>query len=47
MTPRAKIDVKRELVQTMVENLASGKYFLPSFQRQFVWDEDDIKDLID
>jgi len=47
MTPRAKIDVRRELLQTMVEDLASGKYFLPSFQRQFVWDEDDIKDLID
>ncbi len=31
MTPRAKIDVKREIVQTMVEDLASGKYFLPSF----------------
>jgi hypothetical protein len=25
----------------------SGKYFLPSFQRRYEWDEDDIKDLVD
>jgi hypothetical protein len=30
-----------------MEEIKSGKYFLPSFQRQYVWDEDDIKDLVD
>jgi len=47
MSPRVRIDVKREYIQTLVDELNSGKYFLPSFQRQYVWDEDDIKDLID
>jgi hypothetical protein len=47
MSPRVRIDVKREYIQTVVDELNSGKYFLPSFQRQYVWDEDDIKDLID
>jgi hypothetical protein len=47
MSPRVKIELKREIIQMLVDDLNSGKYFLPSFQRQYVWDEDDIKDLID
>ncbi|MBW2066776.1 MAG: DUF262 domain-containing protein [Deltaproteobacteria bacterium] len=47
MSTRVKIDVKREPVQMLVDDLNSGKYYLPTFQRQYVWDEDDIKDLID
>jgi len=47
MNTRVKIEVKSEIIQTFVDELNSGKYFLPSFQRQYVWDEDDIKDLID
>jgi len=42
-----RIDVKPQTIQWLVDELNSGKYFLPSFQRQYVWDEDDIKDLID
>ena len=42
-----KIDVKREPIQILVDDLKSGKYYLPTFQRQYVWDEDDIKDFID
>ena len=42
-----RIDVKPRTIQWLVDDLNSGKYFLPSFQRQYVWDEDDIKDLID
>jgi hypothetical protein len=47
MDTQVKIDVKREPVQSLADELKSGKYFLPTFQRQFVWDEDDIQDLID
>lgn len=47
MDVRVKIDVKKEIIQILVDELNSGKYFLPSFQRQYVWDEDDIKDLFD
>lgn len=41
------IEVKDKTVQTLMTELQSGKYFLPSFQRQFVWDADDIKDFVD
>lgn len=47
MNTRVRIDVKPRTIQWLVDELNSGKYFLPSFQRQYVWDEDDIKDLID
>jgi len=41
------IKVDKEKIGTLIEELETGKYFLPSFQRQYVWDEDNIKDLID
>jgi hypothetical protein len=41
------IDVKNKSVSTLITEINSGKYFLPSFQRRYEWDEDDIKDLID
>jgi len=41
------IDVKSRTIQTLITEIQSGKYMLPSFQRQFVWDEDDIRALID
>lgn len=47
MSTRVRIDVKPRTIQWLVDELNSGKYFLPSFQRQYVWDEDEIKDLID
>jgi len=47
MNSRVKIDVKKEIIQTLVDELKTGKYLLPSFQRQYVWDEDDIKDFVD
>ena len=47
MNTRVKIDVKPQTIQWLMDELNSGKYFLPSFQRQYVWDEDDIKDLVD
>lgn len=47
MNSGVRIDVKKESIQTLVDELNKGKYFLPSFQRQYVWDEDDIKDFID
>ncbi len=41
------IDVKNKTIQTLIEEVKSGKFVLPSFQRQYVWDEDDIRNLID
>jgi len=41
------IDVKDKRIETLMDEVKSGKFRLPSFQRQFVWDEDDIRDLID
>lgn len=41
------IDVKIRTIQTLIAEIQSGKYMLPSFQRQYVWDEDDIRALID
>lgn len=41
------IDVKNKSIQTLMTEVNSGKFFLPSFQRQYVWDEDDVRDLVD
>jgi len=41
------IDVDKKEIKEIIPELESGKYLLPSFQRQYVWDEDDIKDLVD
>ena len=45
--PGVTIDVKNRTIQQLMTEVNSGKFFLPSFQRQYVWDEDDIRDLID
>ena len=44
---RILIDVEKKEIKEIIIELEAGKYVLPSFQRQYVWDEDDIKDLID
>ncbi len=44
---KISIDVDKKAIEELIPLLESGKYLLPSFQRQYVWDEDDIKDLID
>lgn len=41
------IDVKNKTIQTLIDEVRSGKFVLPSFQRQYVWDEDDVRSLID
>ena len=41
---RILIDVDKKEIKEIIPELESGKYVLPSFQRQYVWDEDDIKD---
>lgn len=41
------IDVDKKDIEELLRELETGKYLIPSFQRQYVWDEDDIKDLID
>ena len=43
---RILIDVDKKEIKEIIPELESRKYILPSFQRQYVWDEDDIKDLI-
>ena len=35
---QVKIDVKKEPIQILVDDLKSGKYYLPTFQRQYVWE---------
>jgi hypothetical protein len=47
MSAPVVIDTRDRTIRTLMEEVRSGKYFLPSFQRQFVWDEDDIKDLVE
>ncbi|MFX0182935.1 MAG: DUF262 domain-containing protein [Candidatus Hodarchaeota archaeon] len=44
---KISIDVDKKAIEELIPELESGRYLLPSFQRQYVWDEDDIKDLID
>ena len=44
---KISIDVDKEEIKEIIPKLETGRYILPSFQRQYVWDEDDIKDLID
>jgi hypothetical protein len=42
------IEVKNKPIQSLIlTEVKSGKYLLPSFQRQWQWDEDDIKKFID
>lgn len=42
------IDVRKKTIQELInEEIPSGKYWLPSFQRQYVWDADNIKELLD
>jgi hypothetical protein len=42
------IDVRKKTVQELIDDeIPSGKYWLPSFQRQYVWDADNIKELLD
>ena len=45
--PSIILDVKERKIQTLIDEVKTGKFYLPSFQRRYVWDEDDIKDLID
>ncbi|MDM7911876.1 MAG: DUF262 domain-containing protein [Methanotrichaceae archaeon] len=47
MAKTVSIEAKSRTIQSLMDELQTGKYFLPSFQRQYVWDEDDIKDFID
>jgi len=47
MATGVTIDVKPKTIQVVADDLVTGKYYLPSFQRQYVWDEDDIKDLLE
>ncbi|MEM1971648.1 MAG: DUF262 domain-containing protein [Candidatus Anstonellales archaeon] len=35
------------IIQLIEEDINSGNFYLPSFQRQYVWDENDVRDLID
>jgi hypothetical protein len=41
------IDVDKKAIEDFIPELESGKYMLPSFQRSWAWDEDDVRDLID
>ncbi len=41
------IDVDRRTVSELIEDLKSGKYYLPSFQRRWEWNSKKIKEFID
>jgi len=47
LSSRINIEVKDKSIKKLLTELETGKYYLPTFQRNFVWDEDKIKDLID
>ncbi len=47
MQAHVTIDVRKPTIQEFLDDLKAGDYLLPSFQRLYQWDEDDIKDLID
>ncbi len=40
-------DVDRKSVDELIEWIKNENFYLPSFQRRFVWDSDDIKDFVD
>lgn len=43
-----KITVRTKTIKELIDQeIPSGQYWLPSFQRQYVWDEDNIKELLD
>ncbi len=42
-----RIKVEKESIRDIIEDLEMHLFYLPSFQRDFVWDEDDIKEFID
>ncbi len=41
------IDPRIKSIGELIEDLRSGKYYLPSFQRRWEWNADKIKDFID
>lgn len=44
-----RIDVSTKSIQQLMDKgeIPSGRYWLPSFQRSYVWDSDKIKELLD
>ena len=44
-----RIDVRTKSIQELMDvgEIPSGRYWLPSFQRSYVWDSDKIKELLD
>jgi len=44
---KISIDVEQRMIEDLIPELESGKFYLPSFQRRWIWDEDDIKTLFD
>lgn len=44
---KISMQVSNMTISQLIQDLESGKYYLPSFQREYVWDLDDIKNLID
>ncbi len=46
--PNISINVRVKTIRELIKNeIPSGKYWLPSFQRGYVWDPENIKDLLD
>ncbi len=46
---RLEIETDKKSIREIIENIISGKWnlYIPAFQREFVWDEDDVRDFFD
>ncbi len=44
---KISMQVSNMTISQFIQDVETGKYHLPSFQREYVWDLDDIKNLID
>ena len=44
-----EIEADKKNIREIIENVISGKWglYIPAFQREFVWDEDDVRDFFD
>ena len=42
-----KIDIKNKNITEFIHELAAGKFLIPTFQRQFIWDPEHISNLWD
>jgi uncharacterized protein with ParB-like and HNH nuclease domain len=47
MSSKLKIDTRVRSLKNYLEEFEQGAFQIPSFQRDFLWSQDDIKQLFD